>query len=209
MTIKTEILPEILINISDPPREFLQAISLIAQQSGQYQVEIHFDFGGMDIVDFCPYDQLVHEGLYGQLIHHEDSERTIRVEIRASKWIPEHPPRSIYIEAAQHIFANLIKSYNSQNNKRYRMRIVSCKCYSLPPKSKKAFKQFSYLANKSCLHPLDWNRLYRFVRICHAARVCPSEEQLRGLLIKEGFTDDYAAYISDIACHCYEFMKTK
>jgi hypothetical protein len=204
-----ESLPNILINISNPPREFLQAISLIAQQSGRYQVENHFDFGGMDIVNFCPYDQLVHEGLLGQLIHHDGAEHSIRVEIRASRWVPEYPPRSIYIEAAQHIFAKLIKSYNSQNNKRYRMRIVPDKYFILPPKSNKAFKQFADLANKSCLHPLDWNRLYRFVRICHATRVCPSEEQLRGLLFKEGFTDDYAAYISDIAYHCYEFMKTK
>ena len=209
MTIKIEILPDILINISDPPRKFLQAISLIAQQSGRYQVEIHFDFGGMDIVNFLPYDQLVHEGLYGQLIHHKDSERRIRVEIRALRWVPEYPTRSIYIEAAQHIFAKLIKSYNTQNNKRYRMRIVPDKYFILPPKSNKAFKQFAGLANKSCLHPLDWNRLYKLVRICHATRVCPSKEQLRGLLFKEGFTDDYATYISDIAYHCYKFMKTK
>jgi hypothetical protein len=207
MTIKIETLPDILINISGSPKKFLQEISLIAQQSGLYQVKAHFNFGGMDIVNFCPHDQLVHKELYGQLIHHEGPE--IRVEVRASRWVPEHPPRSIYIEAAQHIFANLIKSYNSRNNKRYRMRIIADKCFILPPKSNKAFKQFTDLANKSVLHPLDWDRLYRFVRVCHATRVYFSEEQLRGLLSKEGFSDDYSAYISDIARHCYNFMKTK
>jgi hypothetical protein len=204
-----ESLPDILINISNPPREFLQAISIIAQQSGRYQVENHFDFGEMDIVNFCPYDQLVHEGLFGQLIHHDGTGHSIRVEIRALRWVPENPSRSIYIEAAQHMFANLIKLYNSQNNKRYRMRIVAEKKRNLPPKSSEGFKQFTDLANKNCLHPLDWNRLYRFVRICHATRVRLSEGRLRGLLVKEGFTDDYATYISDIAYHCYEFMKTK
>ncbi|HUV41386.1 MAG TPA: hypothetical protein VMW23_06345 [Sedimentisphaerales bacterium] len=181
----------------------------LAGESGNYELQTFSDSMCMDIINFIPRENLGHDDLHGQLIYEHKKENQIRVEIRARAWNPEYPTRVIYLEASHHIFDGLIKTYNSKYKKRYHIRVVKEKSPNLPPKATKALKNFALLANKNILHKLDWERLYQFVRVCHATRTNPSKGLIWGMLSKEGFDDKKAEYIADVASHLLDFMKYK
>lgn len=204
-----ELLPAIAINIDIPPKEFQEKMSELARESGNFELDSCSDGMCMDIVNFIPKENLGHDGLIGLLIHEYKKEKQVRVEIQARVWNPEDATRKIYLEAAHHIFDDLIKAYNSTYKKRHRMSVIKEKSQGLPPKATEALKKFAFLANKTSLHTLDWKRLYMFVRVCHATRANPSEGLIRGLLSKEGFDDENAGYIADISSHLLDFMKYK
>lgn len=204
-----ELLPPIAINIDIPPKDFLKRMADLAKVSGNFELQFSSESSCMNIVNFIPKENLGHDDLHGQLIYEYKTENQIRVEIRAKTWNPEDPTRKIYLEAAHHIFDNLIKAYNTKYKKRHRMRVVKEKSPGLPPKATKALEDFAFLANKTCLHPLDWQRLYRFARVCNATRAIPPKELIWAMLSKGGFNDKKAEYISDIASHLINFMKCK
>lgn len=204
-----ELLPAIAIEIDVSPKVFQERMAQIAIESGFYELESLSDGMEMHILNFFPKDDLGYEGLGGQLIYECDKEDQIRVETRARRWIPEDATREVYLKATHHIFDNLIKTYNSKYKKRYRLRVIKEKGYKMPPKATKALQDFSYLANKTMLHPLDWQRLYEFVRVCHATRANPEKGLINGMLCKEGFDEKKAEYIADIASHLLDFMKYK
>lgn len=204
-----EALPAIVINIDCPPKEFLERMSEIVRKSEDYELEAWP--GGMKQVgiNIFPKDDLGFIKLGGQLICIPDKNDQIRVETRANQWIPEDVTRDIYLQATHHIFDNLIKAYNSRYKKCHRMRVIKEKYRGLPPKATEALKDFTFLANKTSLHLLDWQRVYTFVRVCHATRVNPEKGLIRGMLSKEGFDDNKAEYIADIISHLLDFMKYK
>jgi len=204
-----ELLPPIAINIDIHPKVIQKRIMELAKESGNYELQTFSDPMCMDIINFIPRENLGHDDLHGQLIYEYNKEDQIRVEIRAKTWNPENPTREVYLEAAHHIFDDLIKDYNSRYKKRYRMRVVKEKSPDLPPKATKALKKFTFLANKTSLHSLDWERLYQFVRVCHATRANPPKGIMWGILSKEGFDDKKAEYIADIASHLLVFMRCK
>jgi len=204
-----ELLPPIAISIDISPNDFQERMAELAEESGNYELQTFSDSMCMDIVNFIPKENLGHDDLHGQLIYEHKKENQIRVEIRAKTWNPENPTREIYLEAAHHIFDGLIKDYNSRYKKRYRMRVVKEKSPGLPPKATKALEDFAFLANKTVLHKLDWERLYQFVRVCHATRANPPKGLIWGMLSKEGFDDKKAEYIADVASHLLDFMKCK
>jgi hypothetical protein len=78
---------------------------------------------------------------------------------------------------------------------------------NLPPKASKAFQVFVGGANKSLLHQLDWERLYRFVSVCRATRVTLSEDDVYRLLTSEGFS--HAKHISSIFYHLSNFARLR
>ena len=207
--IPIELLPAIAINIDIPSKDFHEQMAELARKSGDFELQYCSDGMCLDIINFIPRENLGHDDLHGQLIYDYKKENQISVEIRARAWNPEYPTTKIYLEAAHHIFDDLIKAYNSRNKKRYRMRIVKEKSPSLPPKATKALKDFVFLANKNCLHKLDWERFYQFVRVCHATRANPPKGLIWGMLSKEGFDDKKAEYIADVASHLLDFMKCK
>ena len=51
----------------------------------------------------------------------------------------------------------------------------------LTPKSEPFFRQFVNNANKLSLHPLDWDRWYDFVHVCHYLKVVLSGEEVERL----------------------------
>jgi len=201
-----EVLPAIEINIDIPPREFLENMSELAEESGGFELRSCCDGMRMDIVDFMPKEDLGHDDLYGQLIYEYKKDKQIRVEIRARAWNPEDVTREAYLQAAHHVFDGLIKQYNARYKRRHRMRIIKERTRDLPPKASEALDDFAFLANKTSLHPLDWRRLYKFVRVCHATRANPSKGLMRGILGKKGFDDNKAEYIADVASHLLDFM---
>jgi hypothetical protein len=77
----------------------------------------------------------------------------------------------------------------------------------LSPQSEKLFKRFAVLANKSVLHPLDWFRFYDFVRSNRMRRPL-YENDMAHLLVKEGFSSQYATYIASVYFHLCEFKNS-
>jgi hypothetical protein len=77
----------------------------------------------------------------------------------------------------------------------------------LPPKASEALNRFVGRANKSLLHPLDWEMFYRFVSVCRATRVTLSEDDVYRLLTSEGFS--HAKEISLIFHHLSNFARRR
>lgn len=54
-------------------------------------------------------------------------------------------------------------------------------------KEERALQDFSRLANKSHLHPLDWQRFFEFVIVGHEDQSPVDQSLLQSLLEREGF----------------------
>lgn len=205
-------LPPIHINISGPSRRFLEKMAEIAEKSGSFNVEKHYDAlgqKGFDIVNLRHNKQSPHTGLGAQLIAQPGEKAAIAVEIRAQQWSPKDSPSyETYCAEAKTLIAPLLATYNKETGSRHRMTIpVKEKLEPrLPPQCAKFFSRFVALANKTSLHPLDWRRFYEFVRDCRS-RARYSEEEIARLLIKEGFSEKYANYIGDIYGHLCDFKR--
>jgi len=61
--------------------------------------------------------------------------------------------------------------------------------------------QFTRLANKTSLHPLDWARFYRFIGIAHASRIGWSHADLHRRLVKAGLTNETATELAEAYWH--------
>jgi hypothetical protein len=78
---------------------------------------------------------------------------------------------------------------------------------NLPPTIQKLFDAFTHLANKTVLHPLDWERFYGFVRACHYHSCRPHEtDLLLRLLCNKGFAEEKAEYLVSVFGHCYAIL---
>ena len=213
--IKTEVkklctkLVRVVDSIDDKITTFLSVMADIAEKTRNYTTEFLTDHSCLDVLSLIPDINSCHDDLFGQLIYEYSKSQKIRVEIRAKKWTPEYPTRDIYINSAHLIFDPLIYTYNQKYSTRYRMVVAKEKHYEFPVKAKIAFDRFTNSANKNCMHPLDWKRLYLFVRTCHATKVNLSKEFIWNSLCKEGFDDDKAERIADITFHLSQFAKLK
>jgi hypothetical protein len=76
----------------------------------------------------------------------------------------------------------------------------------MAPKTKKTFEQFAEHANRSGLHPYDWQRFYRFVRVAYRHGSMIWEQDVKQALMKEGFHEEYAIDISSIYGHCWRML---
>lgn len=206
-----EILPKIDVAISTEKRLFLNEISKLLMISGDFTVDLHLDAfnqPGFDVLNFCYVRSSPHAGLGGQLIARPEVRGRIAIEMRAAKWSPDPPTREAYCTAARTLVGSALSSYNRTNGTRYRLRIetLNRKKKELSPQSSKLFNRFALLANKSSLHPLDWERFYEFVRY---NRQKLSEHYVRDALEKFGFSREKAIYIADIYAHLIEYNKKK
>jgi hypothetical protein len=202
-----DLLPSASINIRNDPREFLNQLADLADASNKLSAEKLFDFEPglrMDIVNLIPKFQVIHEELFGQFIYIPEYKQTVSIEVRARRWMPKDPPTyETYSQAIHLMFDMLISAYNKKFSSRYRISVASKESLEpkLPPKAKAAFKEFTTLANKRMLHPLDWKRFYVFAYICHATHTNPNEEDITRLLIEDGFENEYAANIASVFFH--------
>lgn len=71
----------------------------------------------------------------------------------------------------------------------------------LSPKVQPLFDAFTNLANKSALHPYDWNRFYAFLCAAHRFRSRLSGSDVKELLLAQGFQEDYASDIAEVYEH--------
>lgn len=53
----------------------------------------------------------------------------------------------------------------------------------------------------NCLHPLDWQKFYRFIRHCHRHRVKLSRSDVKELLIEANFSEQLAEYLAVVFEH--------
>jgi len=190
-----DVLPRISVKVDAPPREFVNKLEQIAKQSGAFDIGKTLDmpgFEGFGSLNLMPIATNQHEELVGHLIIYPDEKSRVFIEMRAKYWNPDPPTYEAYVEAARLFFEPIIRAYNKEYNSRRFLNIQakSDKEPTLPPETKKRFKAFVICANKSGLHPNDWERFYRFIRFCHARHIKLSEDKLRYLLSKAGFTNE-------------------
>jgi hypothetical protein len=75
-----------------------------------------------------------------------------------------------------------------------------------PPKPKRlaeiALWRFAALANRSSLHPLDWERFYGFVSLAAKYQVGWDHHDLARRLAEFGFSEERARELGEIYWHC-------
>ncbi len=187
-------------------------MAVIAEESGWFTVERHYDSGllksVLDIVNFRYVGNSPHTGVGGQLIARDDIPGRILLEMRAERWDPDPPTRAIYCGVATELMLPLLKTYNRTYSTRHRFRVQKAilKGTRLSPLTKTLFERFAILANTSSLHPLDWDRFYAFVR--ESRQELPGYE-LRAMLIDRGFSSEKAQHLSEIYAHLWNFKRRK
>ena len=207
-----DLLPTIHINLSCNHRQFFSEISNAARRSGKFRVEYHSDAGStetLDVVNLRLLTPSEHCELGAQLIWSSKQNSLVSVEIKATRWSPIDPPTyEAYVSEAKKLLLPLLANVNCESHTRRRLCIQSKKSLEpkLPPESTKLFKEFTHLANKSVMHPRDWDRFYYFVRKNRMKRSISTEE-MNYLLVKDGFSQEYANRISLIYSHLAAFKE--
>ena len=76
----------------------------------------------------------------------------------------------------------------------------------MAPEMKEVFDFFVDHANKSGLHPLDWERFYQIVRTAYRHRSQIWEQDVKQALINEGFSEEYARELCIVYTHCWRTL---
>ncbi|MGI8619763.1 MAG: hypothetical protein ACR2L6_11860, partial [Gemmatimonadaceae bacterium] len=71
----------------------------------------------------------------------------------------------------------------------------------LPNGARKIFEAFAESANKSVLHPFDWQRFYAFIRHCHAKRIGLTESDIGVFAARYGFQDEIVSELESAYFH--------
>jgi len=207
-------LPDINIKVDTSPEEFINRIMQIASNKKELLVNLTRDHLGSEDMIFLNIElisEMVHNGLLGQIISDAKLQHIVNIEVRSRKWNPDPPTYEVYVKAAKTIFENLLKEYNKEYESKYRINIQTKNALEpkLPPKAHQVFRIFEVLANKDCLHPLDWQRFYNFIHHCFSHKVKISEDDVYRLLVSAGFTEQKADHISDIFHHGIRILKRR
>lgn len=70
-----------------------------------------------------------------------------------------------------------------------------------------AFTKFIEMANKSMTHNLDWQRFYEFTRLCHINELGTTSDQIKDLLIADGFSNGVASIYKETYEHLRDFQR--
>lgn len=213
------LLPRIDVRIHGEVREFMDRFAELARKSMKYRVEVKYNCDHcpeMQAVNFVPLFNTPHTGLFGQFVYFSKYKSRMHVEVAAMRWSMAEPARDAlrptyetYVEAARQMFDGLVRSYNRIHHTKRRLNIQPRETMEpiLPPGAQKVFEHFALRANKSDLHPLDWNRFYMFVRYCHTRRVVLGEESLCRILVRSGFAENDGWEIAGAYRHIRAFLK--
>jgi len=199
--------PEIDIKISVQPEFFLMDMENLAAQDYRVEVlnEADMPWLKMTIVNFRCNVSSPHEELGFQLIHKKDMPDRVAVELRALRWAIDGPTAGYdeYVAAARSTIGKLLTIYNRQKGSRLRLRIKRSQQGPTPSKrTMHLIEKFTFTANKSSLHPLDWHRFYEFV---HSSRQILHEDTLEALLRERGFNRSKARKLTEIYSHLIEY----
>ncbi len=210
-TIYFERLPEISMRISAEPLLCLQKLAEIARADGSLEVRTTFDGDGVhhcNVTSFAWREEHEHEGLFAMFVHWNRDGASLRLQVAARRWNPDPPTYDAYVAAARRLFLPIIAEYNRRHGTRHRMRIQSKDDLQpkLTPAAKKAFDHFVARANKSALHPQDWEDFYYFVYVCRKTRLALSLDEVRWFCRRAGFPSEYSQVLSVAFHHCTEFL---
>lgn len=202
-----EVLPAIQVAVRDDPRSIIEVIASFAEADTSLIVERHgalFGEKNWYIANFRSLRPSPHEEGGGQLIARPDRPGRILVEMRAARWTPDPPTRETYVTAARELFEPFLRAYNREHACSYRLRVAQpCKLGSrVSPKTRALIDRFAILANQTSLHALDWGRFYRIVK--ESRREAPMED-VRALLIKQGFTSKRANELAELYEHLWAY----
>ncbi len=206
-----EILPEIRIRMDTAPGKFLDRLAMVAKRSGRFRVDRTRGVDGLPgwaILSLIPRPPQRHRKLVGQVIVRPKERRYAHVELRARVWDPDPPTYSSYVEAVRELFGDLLKGYNRAYRSNRRLSIPSASSLQprLSPGCRAHFDRLVGLVNKQGMHPLDWEKLYRFVWECRS-RSRISEVDMERLLRAEGFNEYVASDIANVFMHLVKFIR--
>ena len=194
-------------------RDFMDRIADLVCKSDIFLAHKNYDsdpIGDMDILSIHLKENRDHEELFGQIIHTTDYGDRVRIEVRANRWHPEGKPSyQTYVDAINFVFRDLLSEYNKSFGARYRLNIQGQEATEpkLSPKAQILFNAFVAAANKNGLHSLDWERYYRFVRVCHVFNTKTNEEDVFRLLVQSGFHEEYARELASVYFHLRQFQR--
>lgn len=199
------VLPDIRINATPDPHAFLRELERLALAHGGYDADLRGDIDSTDfeILNLRPAEPVPFDGLGVQLLVSSRRGPWADVEVRAPDWGGEPvPDRATYVGAARAVLSPLLLGYNRAHGTR-RCLLVERE-HAVPPLPRVAadlFATFVGCANKSALHPNDWDRFYDFVRHCAARNVSTSSEDVQRLLIHAGFAHAVAERVAAVFFH--------
>lgn len=208
-----DLLPAIKIRTKTDPKILLESLYKISQVlSNLYLSEYKKDYilKNSNFLVLRPKKQNGHLGIIAQIFSLPEINNSLQVEIRAQRWSKVPATYKLYVEEAKRILNPLISKYNAAYNSRKRLSIQSALTIqkSLPPLANKLFMTFVDDANKSLLNSMDWKRFYKFIRHCHASNVKLYPDELKRLLIENGFSDDDSDDLTNIFYHGKNLLKT-
>lgn len=207
-----DLLPDITIAIREALFSVLDRIRVIAENAGLRATVESWGFtedtGRMLVLTPATVTG-GHESLSVQVIAENDQVQRLCVEVRASDWRPDPPTYEVYLTAAKEVLQPLLRKYSQGYPEQYRLGIPQRQSLepSLPPGARAKFDCFVNSANKSILHPLDWQRFYFFIGHCHATRVHCNPSELRRLLVHAGFSEEYAEKLAEVYDHGRRLLK--
>ncbi len=204
-------LPDIDIAIEGEARAFLEQMANIGRASKRFDVEHHQDalgIAGYDAVNFRLRDSSPHQDLSFQLLTRPEAPSPVAVEVRAGRWDPAPPTYAVYCEAARGLAGPMLAALNRENSTRYRLRIERSTVgrFKTSQRTVLLLDRFALLANKSSLHPLDWNRFYQLV---HESRQQIPEPEMRSLLGRRGFSRESAQNLAELYVHLWAFKRLR
>jgi len=206
-----DLLPDISVKTDCEVRTFIRRLKIIASKyclHCSYKYKRNYLEPDSDYLEIIPIQQNGHKEIIAQIFNELDKNNFIRVEIRALSWKNEPVTYDIYTNEAKRIILPIISIYNKKYNSRRRLYIQTKDSLKikLPPIANRLFNTFVRAANKNVLHPLDWKRFYIFIRHSYSNKVKLNSDEIKKLLIENGFEESKADYLSRIYYHGKELL---
>ena len=189
----------VYITINEDPELFIKMF-------GEVALNLGYDIGKPDkIFEFIKLSIISPDGNNGQLLYESKRAGKIRVEVFSSGKMNYET----YVDSCRSMYLPIVKAYNKKYKARLSIRKEAQDAHrlKLPPKSDSALQKLLLVAGKPIFYPPDWQRFYTFIRICHQTRVKFTPDQLKDVLIKNGYSNAYAEYVADVGMHLLSFLK--
>lgn len=192
------------------PITCLKQLDRIARVNKGLEVRSTFTGDGelhCNVVSFARRDETEHDGLFAMFAHWKREGQSLRLELAAHRWNPDPCTYDAYVAAAHRLFQPILDIYNRKFGTRHRMRIQTREQLlpRMTPMAQKAFDHSALTANKSALHPLDWEKFYRFVTVCRRTNLVLDESEIRWFCRRAGFSPDQSSALATAYSHCSDF----
>jgi hypothetical protein len=202
-------LPDIDIAIAGDRIAFLDGMVALATASGRFKAERVSNALGearFEAATFAWLEPSVHQDLNFALLSPPDRPTPIRVELTAHCWSPDPPTLDAYAEAARAMIKPLLSAWNRAYGTHHRLRIArrDARRWQATARTLELVDRFGRLANTASLHPLDWRRFYRLVK---DGRQEISEQTLRSMLMRHGFSEQKARELAALYGHLWAFKQ--